>query len=518
MEIDMARFSRAQAYMKEMIGDGAPAQLRQQIVEIISAGFERAGAASYERYLFKWGGDGGIFFFEDPVLAHRVAVEVLTQAEEKRNRGARERNFADALRCFRVGIDFGRLDRGDGAAYDGEPLTRAQRLQSGGPTGEIRVSEEFYRQLPEDLRRAYGDREPIFGKDHDDAQGTPGRRLLVAERAPWTEVGRDNKPFPPIKQPNSDFPAAPDAGPALELCFVICPLGEDQPRTARVFDELIAPACRKAGAGYEPRRASDIPGDRKSIIAENLWNAPLVVAYLGSPTTWNYNVILELGIRLATGLPLVILSDGFDDGREPDYQRLLPFQIVHHNVITVPPEPGRRLQKLIDEIGNSRARMTAAWESLNPVMEFKYTTVNDAVITDANETARTVFGAQNVRKGQRVDQFRRLITERTDPAQAAARREEQLAILNALMARAVYGAEDAAGGTAADWQPRRARIPIVFKDAPTDPDTGRPLVGFLPIILRYHFDQQVTRVRYLYLRVSAAMRLEDGASYYVCDI
>ena len=63
----------------------------------------------------------------------------------------------------------------------------------------------------------------------------------------------------------------------------------------------------------------------------------------------------------------------------------------------------------------------------------------------------------------------------------------------------------------------RARIPIVFKDAPVEPDTGKP-AGYLPVILRYTCDHDVTRVRYMYLRVSASMTMDAKAGYYVCDL
>jgi class 3 adenylate cyclase len=516
MVIDMAQYGRVKNNMQLMFGAMAVPTLDGQIVSIISTGFKQAGAASYERYMHKWGGDGGIFFFESTDLAHRVAVEVLRQAEAQQNRKARETPCEDAMRCFRIGIDYGKLERmtGGGAAtgrveYSGDSLSRSERLQNGGPSGEVRISEEFYQRLTEDLRKAYGDKEPIFGKGHE-PKPIQARRLFVADRAPWPELGRDNKAFPPIRQPNADFPATVETPTARELCFVICPLGEDQPRVAQVFDRLITPAC--ASAGYTVRRATDLPGNRKTIIAENLWGAPLVVAYLGNPLQWNYNVILEVGIRLATGLPLVMLSDPMESGREPDYQRLLPFQVVHDNVITVPKEPGQRLQKLIDEIGNTRARLSNAWESLNPVLEFRYTTYDNVIITDANETARRVFGADVVSPGQGVERLRKAFADRTDPVQAEARRDEQMAILDALMAQAVRGQN-----ATRNWRPPKARIPVVFRDAEVDAATGKP-VGYLPIIVRYHFDQQWTRVRYLYLRVSAGMQKLDGLAYYICDL
>lgn len=311
MVVDMARFSRVQTNMTLLMGPQGSVALAEQINGIVSEGFKRAGAGAFERYMYKFGGDGGIFFFNDPALAHRVAVEILNQAEE-RNKKCREQGFEDGMRCFRIGIDFGRVERDGRNEFSGPPIARATRMEGGGPSGEIRVSAELYRQLPTEIRKAYGDEEPILGKDHDVA--IAGRRLAVTPRALWPELGRDNLPYAKPKQPNSEFYVAP-APRESEPCFVVCPLTAGQGRVAAVFDELIAPACERAG--FNPRRANELPGDRKQVIAENLAGAPLVIAYLGNPATgWNSNVILEVGFRLATGMPLVMLSDADADGRE----------------------------------------------------------------------------------------------------------------------------------------------------------------------------------------------------------
>ena len=504
--IDMARFSKIEARIALQDPENGSVTLRNQIAGIIAEGFRRAGAASYEQYMYKFNGDGGIFFFREPAVAHKVAVEILKHADEK-NKRARELAFEDGMRCFRIGIDYGRLDRDGRNDFSGEVLARTVRLESGGPSGEMRGSAEFYRRLPEDLRKAYGDEEPVLGKDHD--APIPARRLAVGKRALWAEVGPDGQPYPPVKQPNKDF-LAPEPV-ACEPCFVVCPLSTDQGRVGQVFDTLIAPAC--ARAGFLPRRANELPGDRKVVIANNLANAPLVIAYLGNPTTgWNDNVILEVGFRLATGLPLVMLSDAAADGQEPEYQRLLPFQIAHHNVVTVGADPGRQAEVLYREIVENRsAKAPADWESPNPVLEFKFASVRDVILTDANEAARTLFGAENVRKNQSVEKLQAYFAANTDASQAEARRNEQLEILTKLWQRKTFG------DLYPNWRMPRARIPVVFKDTPADPETGKP-VGHLPVILRYSNDDSVTRVRYMYLRVSASLTKAPGAGYWVCEL
>lgn len=505
MVIDMARFSRIEANMTLLDPDKGSSTLRNQINSIIAEGFKRAGAASYERYMYRFDGDGGIFIFPDPAVAHKVAVEVLKQADEK-NKRSREQHFEDGMRCFRIGMDFGRLDRDARNDFSGEILARTKRLESGGPSGEIRASAEFYRRLPVELRKAYGDEEPIFGKDHD--QPVPGRRLAVGARALWVEVGRDNQPFAAPKQPNNEF-VVPAEPPKLELCFVVCPLSANQPRVNEVFDKLIAPACEKAG--FLPRRANELPGDRKAVIAGHLSNAPLVIAYLGNPAGWNDNVILEVGFRLATGLPLVMISDADADGREPEYQHLLPFQIAHHNVITVGADPARKIDALQSEITENRSTPASSdWESPNPIVEFKFSDLKDVVVTDANESAKALFGAENLRKNQSIEKLRAAFANRTDAVQAEARTVEQLEILTKLWQRKTFGE------TLSHWQPPRAKIPVVFNDAPVDPETGKP-AGYLPVILRYSCEESITRVRYVYLKVSASLK-RHPAGYYISDL
>src|SRR5205814_5478054 len=100
-----------------------------------------------------------------------------------------------------------------------------------------------------------------------------------------------------------------------------------------VYERLIQPAC--ARTSVKPVRSTDVSGNRDAAISNGLASAPMVIAYLGVPPAWNTNVVLELGYRLAIGRPLIILSEPDASGQTPDYQKLLPFQLIYQNVLTL---------------------------------------------------------------------------------------------------------------------------------------------------------------------------------------
>src|SRR5215510_7818067 len=101
-------------------------------------------------------------------------------------------------------------------------------------------------------------------------------------------------------------------------CFVISSFN---PRANYFFEAFVKPACEKAG--FTPDRADhQLTRDIADGIVTSLKVSPVVIAYLGS-APWNPNVILELGYRLATRLPLVIVCDEARPGENLD----LPFYL-----------------------------------------------------------------------------------------------------------------------------------------------------------------------------------------------
>src|SRR5271157_3225727 len=114
------------------------------------------------------------------------------------------------------------------------------------------------------------------------------------------------------------------------VCFVISPMGDDnspvRSRADYVLKTYIEPACQMAG--YQAVRADQ--GVGRDIVAgvnTALQNAPMCIASMGSTPEcstascsgtafWNANVMIEVGYRLASRLPLIFLCDR-DSGGKP---------------------------------------------------------------------------------------------------------------------------------------------------------------------------------------------------------
>jgi class 3 adenylate cyclase len=510
MRVDMARFSKIVDNMTVYHGDRgrATTAVQNDIMTILSDGFKNAVKLPLDRFLCStFEGDGGNFLFTSPADAHRVAVEILKRAEEH-NHKPREKKMHDALRCFRIGVDFGEIKRDATGEYGGAPFIDATRLEAGGPTGEIRMSEPAYRQLPEEVREFYGDQELVAGKDHD--APIPARRFKVTDRALWIEEDKLHREYPPIKYPNRDFLHERKRA-KQETCFIICPINSGAEKVGRVFETLIGPVCEQSGLSIT--RADRLPGNRKKVIGRSLKSADIVVAYLGNPSGgWNTNVILEVGFRLATGLPLVIISDTGPRGEIPDYQRLLPLQLVHDNILTIGENPADAAESLRQEIEASRSRKPASkWNCPHPEIEFLFRNINDVTITETNDAARNLFGTANVQNGP-IANLRASLDERCEQAQIEARRAEFFGVISSLFQQTTRTADPTT-----KFSVPLSRIPIVFKDAPSDRRTGT-VHGYLPILTRWTYASGVFRMRYMFVEVSGSMRLDRDRGFYVCDV
>src|SRR5262245_52401438 len=131
-----------------------------------------------------------------------------------------------------------------------------------------------------------------------------------------------------------------------KVCFVISPMGPSRSATRiradYVFKTYIAPACKLTE--FEARRADG--GVGQNIVSGTntaLQNAPMAVVYMGpvpgsreGPGCWNANVMIEIGYRLASRLPLIFLCDQDSEGDLPE----LPLSLTILSVIGLPrPDP-----------------------------------------------------------------------------------------------------------------------------------------------------------------------------------
>lgn len=95
-----------------------------------------------------------------------------------------------------------------------------------------------------------------------------------------------------------------------QSCFAIMPIGDadgyPQGHFKHVYDDIIAPACTKAG--YRAVRADDVKASNliHLDILRKLIEAPIAVCDL---STRNPNVLFELGIRQAFDKPVVLIQE-----------------------------------------------------------------------------------------------------------------------------------------------------------------------------------------------------------------
>jgi len=505
MVVDMAHFAQIQHHLQLLAGDKAMKDLADQIHRIMSEGCTKAGQV-YEKVCVSFGGDGGIFVFGKPAEAHEVAVNMLKLAEEESTRG-REAKLNEAMRCFRIGIAYGELSKDAHGKLAGPIIANATRLESGGVTGEIRISAAAYKVLPRSIQRLYGGEEPIRGKAHEKPQN--GHRCVVVPRAPW-----DGPMKPPVRNP--DFNTHAIFAHELVECFIISEIDERNPRIAEVMEKMIVPACKRTN--FLPRRADRIPGpDRIAVIKEQLAEAPLVIAYLGKPNPhWNADVILEVGFRLATGKPMVMIHEApppSADGSIPSLKALLPFYLLHRTTVEVAAQPPQSLDRLIAEINLAQHdRPEGKWSSTHPKLEMQFTNLRtDLRINEVSPEAKELFGLDNHMETHQLVGVMDRIRERMEDVQFKAYLREQSDILSKIQAEGA--------GFSSMEEPRAmplARVPIIFKNT-TALEPDRKPYGHLPVLERYSFDRGLFKLRTLFIPVSESLH-RDPAGFWVCDV
>jgi TIR domain len=327
-----------------------------------------------------------------------------------------------------------------------------------------------------------------------------------------------------------------------KMCFVISPMGPKRSATRvradYVFNTYIAPACKLTD--HEARRAdSGVGRDIVSGTNTALQNAPLAVAYMGpipnsvtSPEgtgCWNPNVMIEIGYRLASRLPLIFLCDQNSDGRLPE----LPLSLTTLSVIGLPrPDPqdpnwvDTNAQEIVDSLIariREEERGRRILDSTHPVAAInaasaQLTTPSNLYYTAASEFADDVFGLQaedgrgSRLVGRTLEQFYSGVEKRMHPAQWRAFKRDQQSARTKLKSWATGKAE----------KQSVASVPIVFENHENDDYNHR---AFLPIIVQNYrprddgFDWYNLRV--LYLNVTTATKKisrENGEEYYVCSL
>ena len=189
-------------------------------------------------------------------------------------------------------------------------------------------------------------------------------------------------------------------------CFVVLPYDK---HGTDFYETYARPACERAGFSAE-RADQQLCHDIAEGIVTSLGIAPMVIAYLGSPP-WNENVILELGYRLATRLPMVIMCD-----EQPDHSNFtLPFQLTTMRVEKVPACEDVE-ETLRDEIvartaeimrAEARRSTTLACNQAIAVIHAPAGAFSgrEAVYANASSRAMQLFGADGQLVGRTLEQF-----------------------------------------------------------------------------------------------------------------
>ena len=280
-------------------------------------------------------------------------------------------------------------------------------------------------------------------------------------------------------------------------CFVISPIGEPESEVRNqadyVYNNFIKPACDSAG--YRPVRA-DMMTSRKMVpeMMESLETAYLVLAYLGYPKpSWNSNVMLEVGFRLATGQPMVFLRDRTTGEKEDP----LPFDLKDDRCTALP----RFDDKIEDEdraayVKTIRLQMkeaapeTYAWKSPHPFAAIE-------IHTDDHEKNRYIECSDDLEELFEFTQIAgtklQIVIDHLLSKMPEYQRDPFLKEQADLVAQLNMGANPYTN----EKIKIEASVPIVFEQH--EKYAGR---AFLPVIMRHSSYGNTLRLRVIYLDVT----------------
>ncbi len=281
-------------------------------------------------------------------------------------------------------------------------------------------------------------------------------------------------------------------------CFVVSPIGEpDSPIRVRadiVFEHFIKPACE--ATEYRPKRSDMRIDDRiTNAMYNSLKVSPLVAVYLGS-SPWNPNVMVELGYRLSTNKPVIILKDASADAKD------LPFDIkdynyidIPHNVDTLSPEDHFSIVRRIrDFISAGPGR---AWQYNYPAAVYDVSQ-GKVKIVEVYGGIEELFGIHNLIERD-VREILDIVYAKMPEKQAAKIKSEQAQLIGLIVLGATEGVY--------------ATIPFLFDKHPKY--NGR---AFLPVIDSFATPEDgVLRLRVTYFEVTGAVR-KHAEGYYYCDL
>jgi hypothetical protein len=301
---------------------------------------------------------------------------------------------------------------------------------------------------------------------------------------------------------------------SLLRCFVISPIGREgssiQNRANYVFDTYIKPACD--GTNYRPVRGDAMTGSNVlDDIILALQADPMVIAYLGNPNPeWNPNVMLEIGARLLTNMPIVCLRDAPVEGEE---EKPLPFDLLNQRVIYIPSGSLNRdtedecdiiatkirtIREMIKEAGEAEA-----WQHPYACATiFIDRVAKDHRFIESSKELEKLFEMKNI-IGAKLDQVIDHITHKMVENQRQPFIEEQRRLIADITAPPVF--------EQSIIKDVSASIPIVFEHHQIFSKKA-----FLPIIVRFLMTKEFLKITVLYIDVSSICEKTE-IGHYVCS-
>ncbi len=282
-----------------------------------------------------------------------------------------------------------------------------------------------------------------------------------------------------------------------QQAFIVQAVGEvgseTRRRADRVMLDLIQPACDQAG--YEPVRAHELPSPKLiEPILSALFTQALVIADLGAQP-WNSNVMIEVGFRLSTGRPIVLLIDTQTD---PDKQVVplhLPLHLQDRRHLHIDPAaPSDALPELLKHIQASHtdASEKAAWESQHAYVDFQLALEANrkSVYLYANDKAARLYGLGRATDiiGHCVDEVDGHLCNCMDPDFREAFLRDQKQIMADIIP---------ALGRQQTWS-ASVTVPLWLSRHPLEAERGK---FYLPILVQHKYDPEdhsiVMRVSYV---------------------
>ncbi len=300
-------------------------------------------------------------------------------------------------------------------------------------------------------------------------------------------------------------------GPHTKHCFVVSPIGDElsdvSKRANHVYETYVKPACD--GADYQAIRGEKMTGRRvMQDVEEALETNQMVVAYLGeSNHGWNPNVMIEVGWRLATGLPMVFVKEA--DSAE------LPFDIKDYRVVLLPRPQEEPASQKVAELVRSITRQIQLSDEKESSWKFPhpYASVDiypggrrDCHYVETSRDLDELFDYEGV-QGAKLRRVLENLKDRMPEYQWRPFITEQQRIL-----------KDIVGGGLLDLEGHdekiQATVPIVFEAHQVEKYNG---MAFLPVIIRHISFVNLFKLRVLYVDVTgAAKKNEQG--YFECHL